>query len=331
MGPVNPFVGALITMADPTVQTQIADFQKLVGDGAITFNAALSQYRANNKLLSSGLVITSPEVAVLMGGGSQIQTLGYINRVDTTKFNHSSDDYDQKGKTGKIGTSNYQALRMDLNWGWAYTDLFKIVTKYNPEGILANALPYFWGDVSENIMVSSLKGSLAADASLTAVTAATTNFSIDMLIDAESDMNSETGGIIVSRRTLARMKKDNKNAYVAASDQKIHFSTYNDYKVIVSDAFGDDTTVVVAPESLAFGAGATPNLVPTEIERDANAGNGGGGNIFHTRLSVAAHPQGMSYDGAPKPELTDLANGANWKLAVDRKLIGFRAIKHKAS
>lgn len=108
-----------------TIQTRIAD---LAPNPAVLSNIVIKNYKAKNSLVTSGVAVTGPEVDLLMSGGSQIQGLTFVNKVDTTQFNYSSDDFDEKGATGKITGAGYSALRHDLNWGWAYTDLVRVRT-----------------------------------------------------------------------------------------------------------------------------------------------------------------------------------------------------------
>jgi hypothetical protein len=299
-----------------TVQTRIAD---LVANPGAMSNIVTKNFRANNALLASGVATSGPEVDLLMTGGSYVQGLSFINKVDTSTFNYSSDDFDEKGATGKITAANYMALRHDLNWGWAYTDLVRLVTKYDVRGGLTAALPLYWSEVSENIAVASMKGALAKTAALTSGTI-TTDFSLDTVIDAAATLDDPRANktLFVSRKTLAKLQKLNKNAYVPAADTNLGFASFAGYGLNITEEFGDDTIIVAQDGAIAFGAGVIAGTVGMEIGRDVNAGNGGGGEILRTRLSMVVAPQGFSY-----------ATAANWVQTADNKDVGFRAIKIK--
>ena len=311
-----------------TTQTRIAD---LVPNPGVLSNVVVRSYRANNSLITSGVAVTGPEVDLLMTGGSYIQGLNFINKVDTSTFNYSSDDYDEKGAVGKITASGYMALRHDINWGWAYTDLVRMVTKFDVRGGLQSAIPLFWSEVGENMAVASLKGALAKTPALTSGTA-TTAFDLDLVIDAAATMDDPRARktLFLSHKTLAKLQKLNKNAYVPAAETNLGFASFAGYGLILTEAFGDGQIVVAQDGSIAFGAGLVPGTVGMEISRDGDAGNGGGGEILRTRLSIVAAPQGFSYTGAPKPGLTALAAAANWNMVADIKDVGFRAIKFQA-
>jgi hypothetical protein len=308
-----------------TVQTRIAD---LVPNPGVLANVVQKTFRTNNALVSSGIATTGPEVDLLMTGGSYIQGLNFINKVDTSTFNYSSDDFDEKGAVGKITAAGYMALRHDLNWGWAYTDLVRLVTKYDVKGGLVSAIPLFWSEVSENLAVASIKGTLAKTAALTSGVN-TVAFDFDKLIDAAATMDDPRASktIMLSRKTLAKLQKLNKNAYVPTAETNLGFAQFAGYGLLMTEAFGDDTIVIAQDGAIAFGTGVIGGTTAMEIKRDADAGNGGGGEILRTRLSMVVAPQGFSYTGAAKPGLTGLATAANWTQVADIKDVGFRAIK----
>ncbi|WP_156359258.1 hypothetical protein [Sphingomonas sp. Leaf242] len=308
-----------------TVQTRIAD---LVPNPGVLANVVQKTFRTNNALVSSGIATTGPEVDLLMTGGSYIQGLNFINKVDTSTFNYSSDDFDEKGAVGKITAAGYMALRHDLNWGWAYTDLVRLVTKYDVKGGLVSAIPLFWSEVSENLAVASIKGALAKTAALTSGVN-TVAFDFDKLIDAAATMDDPRASktIMLSRKTLAKLQKLNKNAYVPTAETNLGFAQFAGYGLLMTEAFGDDTIVIAQDGAIAFGTGVIGGTTAMEIKRDADAGNGGGGEILRTRLSMVVAPQGFSYTGAAKPGLNGLATAANWTQVADIKDVGFRAIK----
>ncbi len=310
-----------------TVQTRIAD---LVPNPTALSNIVTKTFRANNAILASGVATGGPEVDLLMTGGSYVQGLSFINKVDTSTFNYSSDDYDEKGATGKITAANYMALRHDLNWGWAYTDLVRLVTKYDVRGGLTAAIPLYWSEVCENIAVASMKGALAKTAALTSGNI-TTDFGVDALIDAAATLDDPRAKktTFMSRKTLAKAQKLNKSVYVPAAETDLGFASFAGYALNITEEFGDDTIIVAQDGAIAFGAGVIPGQVGMEIGRDVNAGNGGGGEILRTRLSMVVAPQGFSYVGGAKPGLAGLATAANWVQTADIKDVGFRAIKIK--
>lgn len=311
-----------------TTQTRIAD---LVANPGVLSNVVTQSFRAKNSLITSGVAVGGPEVDLLMTGGSQLQGLNFINKVDSSTFNYSSDDYDEKGATGKITSGSYQALRHDINWGWAYTDLVKMITKYDVRGGLVSAIPLYWSEVAENLAVASMKGVIAKTPALSTGAIADA-FSMDALIDSAATMDDPRSQktLFISRKTLAKLQKSNINSFVSKADTDLGFDQYAGYNLVITEAFGDQMTVIAQSGALAFSAGLVPGELGMEIKRDSDAGNGGGGEILRTRLSVVVAPQGFSYTGAVKPGVAGLALPANWLQVADTSLVGFRAVKHAA-
>ena len=319
-----------------TVQTRIAD---LVANPGVLSNVVAKTYRTNNTLTASGIATTGPEVDLLMNGGSQLQGLNFVNKVDTTNYNQSSDDYDEKGPVGKITASPYMALRQDLNWGWAYTDLVRIITKYDVRGGLMSAIPLFWNEVGENIAIASLRGAIGSDAALT-INNSTVPLDLNMLVDAGTGFDGDLKNIVVNPKGKAKLQKLNINAYVPAKQTDLNVDNFAGYNVFVSKALADNEMIVAADGALAFSSGLVPGTIGMEIGRDLNAGNGGGGEILRTRNSVVVAPQGMGYKGSVKPNIgsdsaagtygASLANPANWARVANLTDIAFRMVKFKA-
>lgn len=312
-------------------QTRIED---LVGtDAGALSNLVTKSFAVNNSLVTSGVAVTGPEADILMQGGSAIQKMNHLNKVDTSVFNYSSDNFDEKGATGKITASPYFALRHDMNWGWTYTDLLKIITKFDVKTrALPNAIPLFWSEVAENLAIASMKGALGAEAGLT-IGDGTDAFDVDLLIDAAATLQNPQSNksIYCSRKTLAKMQKQNKNAYVPAAETNLGFATFADHRLVITEAFGDGEAVTAEDGAFAFSAGLVPGEIGMEYDRDPNAGNGGGGEILRTRMSMVVAPQGFSYVGEEKPGVAGLALNTNWLLAAeDIKDVGFRSVKFTA-
>jgi hypothetical protein len=313
-----------------TIQTRIAD---LVPNPTVLSNVIVKSYRAKNSLITSSVASTGPEVDLLLNGGSQIQGLSFVNKVDSSTFNYGSDDYDEKGATGKVTAASYMALRHDLNWGWAYTDMVRMITKYDVRGGLTSAIPMFWSEVGENIAVASMKGVLAKTPALT-TGAVTDAWDLKNIVKVSATMDDPRSQktLFMSNATFAKLQVGQLGTVgVAASDAQLNVLRYAGYNVVLTEAFGDQMTLVAQSGAFAFSAGLVPGETGAEIIRDGNAGNGQGGEILRTRLSIVCAPQGFSYIGAAKPGLVGLATAANWAQSeTDNRFIGFRAIKHAA-
>lgn len=309
-----------------TIQTRIAD---LVPNAGVLANVVAKTYATKNTLVTSGLATTGPEVDLLMSGGSQIQGLSYVNKVDTTQYNHSTDDYDQKGAVGKITAGRYSALRQDLNWGWATTDLVRMITKFAPTGYVEQAIPLFWGEVGENIATASMMGAIASNAGMT-IGDGTDALGLELLVDAGTDFKGGVQNIIVNRKGEAAFKKLNINAYVSAKQTDLNVAQFAGYNLFVKEDLADGEMLVAGNGALAFATGVIPGQVPMVVTRSEDAGNGGGGEVLRTRRSFVVAPQGFDYKGTTAPSLANLSAAASWSLVGDLDDVAFRLVKFAA-
>lgn len=289
--------------------------------------------RTTNLLVTSGLAVSAGEEgARLMTGGPRKGSLTYVKPLDTDVVNVSTDD-DTPGKTGRITAAEYGAVRHDLNMGWKYFDLSEMITQYDIQGGIEAGLAEYWDAQGTKLGVNSIKGALAsAGASALTIGNATTDFSRDLLIDAAAtaeEFSENFDLMFTSPARAAQLKKDRTN--YAPGDTGISLPTYGGMRVIVTTAFGADTTVIAKRGALAYFIGTVPYEKPIEIDRSGQMGNGGGREILWSRRSFVVHPQGFDYVGATGLAPEAMATGANWKLAdgLDKKFVGFRAIKHK--
>ncbi|MXO94290.1 hypothetical protein GRI62_11855 [Erythrobacter arachoides] len=294
-------------------------------------NALLPEY---NPLINSGLVARAPEVDAVVSGGSRKQGLAFINPLAADEANTASDDLSVQGAYGKLTADEFNAIRLDRNYGWGTSDLTRMVTQYDVKGGIQAGIAAYWARQFELTATSAMVGALAAAPSLT-VGDGTAAFDTDLIIDATVEAGEYMDlfdVLIVSPATKAKMMKMNSaNTFVRASDNGIKIDTWGGYKLITSKAFGDDTTIVARSGAIAFGEGVIAGEVPFEVERVANGGNGQGGDILHSRRSYVVHPQGFSYKATNvAPTNANLEAASAWELAVDAEMVGFRAISHLA-
>ncbi|MGA1850471.1 hypothetical protein VH570_06495 [Sphingobium sp. HT1-2] len=313
--------------------TKILDLvpnEKILGQ---TINALMAE---KHELITSGLAARGPEVDAVASGGPRKASIPYLNPLSTDKVNVSTDDLTVAGDVGKMTADEFTVLRHDLNYSWATADLTRMVTQFNVQGGISAGIAAYWNGIVSKIAALSLKGALAADADLT-FGAVDDEFSL-----AQVALAAATAGVyadqfdtlIVSPLRKAKMIAANESAFVAKSDTKADFDTWAGKKLIVSNVFGDETSILARSGALALGYGTV--AVPTEIERVANGANGGGGDILHSRISPVVHVQGFDYLGAVAPAITPatgtsvLGDAASWGRKVPLEMIGFRAIRHAA-
>ena len=284
-----------------------------------------------NEIVNSGLAVRGVEVDAVAGGGPRKASIPFVNPLATTDYNIGNDDINDAGNVGKMTADEFSAIRHDINYGWGYADLARMVTTYDTQGGIAAGIAQYWASIYQQLAVSSIKGAGAVNSGLT-FGDGTDALAVAMLVDAAAtaEMYSDMFDIlIVSPATKAKLRKLNAgNTFVPASESNIKFDTFAGYKLLTSKAFGNTTSVLARSGALSFGEGTPAGMVPVEIERVANGGNGQGASILHSRRSVVIHPQGFGYTGAVAPTKTNLEDSTKWELVVPVEQVGFRFIDH---
>ncbi|NML04276.1 hypothetical protein [Sphingomonas sp. G-3-2-10] len=288
---------------------------------------------ASNELVQSGLTATSAEVTALANGGPRKVTLDYRKPLNADVFNVSSDNINSEGSVGKMEGASYGAMRLDLNYAWGTTDLTQIVTQYGRQGDLYEGLAGYQNAVSKSLLASTLKGvrtKLAANTAITKVV--NTDFDMQVIFDAVAtaeEWSSLFKVMIVSHGRYAKLQGQEKNGYVPASKTETRFDTYQDFILLKSNTLTNDEVTIGRLGALGYGEGTAQQAF--EVERRANAADGGGADILHSRFSRVLAPIGMDYKGAiPTTQAqvkSYLEAAASWDKVAPDAQFGFRFVK----
>jgi hypothetical protein len=129
-----------------------------------------------------------------------------------------------------------------------------------------------------------------------------------------------------------RLQKQNLIDYIPDARGEVNIPTYLGYRLIVDDSFpavaGSNriTYTCVLFADGAFDGGTGTPMKPSELERAANAGNGGGQDIIHTRQTKVIQPFGFSFlstsIAGQSATLAELADATEWDRVRARKNIG---------
>ena len=139
----------------------------------------------------------------------------------------------------------------------------------------------------------------------------------------------------ITRQTVYnRMQKNNLIDFIPDARGEVNIPTFLGREVIVDDGVPRTSNVY---DTWLFGAGSTQMgmgsaKVPTEVDRKAGAGNGGGQDVLYNRVEWCLHPVGHAWSGtAPNggPANTgtagdDLDEAGSWnRVYPERKQIKF--------
>ena len=285
--------------------------------------------------------VSSDDVADIQAASFESGTPTDANRKDATPK--------------KITTAQEIAARMARNQSWSSTGLARELAGDDPMQAIASRVAYYWmrrlqrifvttfnGVIADNLLAASgsdthTQYDLINDISGASFVDGVTNFSAEAFIDTGTlmgDSQDQLTAVMVHSVVFGRMQKNNLIDFIPDARGETTIPTFLGREVIVDDGMPRTGSVY---DSWLFGAGAAQigeamDDVPTEVSREALAGNGGGQEILTTRRVYACHPTGHAYiqasipDGGPSN--SDLATAANWSRRYpERKQVKFAVLR----
>ena len=322
--------------------TQLADVYV-----PLTFNrrVQLTQIQ-KNAFVASGVAVQDPLLAAQFAAGGNIGELPQYNGITIVEPNYSSDNPANTATPQKI-TSNKQKVRSaSRNQHWSTMDLARELAVEDPMGAITNRIGGYWATDDEKRLICALDGifadnvandsgdmvySIATDAA-GAVTDAEriSSDAIAVALQTLGDASDQVTAMAMHsvlrtrlvRQGLIKEHRDNKNGEVL-------FETYLGKRVIVDDSLTPEVgTNRIKYKVALFGDGVVSwangrVITPSEISREALAGDGGGQSIISSRVNTILHPNGFSFESASvtgnSATYAELKNAANWDRKVERK------------
>lgn len=259
----------------------------------------------------------------------------------------------------KIETATEVAVRLSRNQSWSSANLAATLAGADPMGAIASRVANYWAERLQAAFVATVSGvcrdngtndsgDYANDVVGGAFVDGMTNFTATNFLNATVTMGDSLDKLsmmMVHSTVYNRMRIQNMIDFRPDSEQKVDIPFFQGLMVIVDDNVPSGSSVVRADgsagsgamyETWIFGAGAVQMgmgspPVPTEIERHARAGNGGGQDVLVNRQEWIIHPVGHAYTGMAAnggPGNTtgsnDLNNAGSWnRVYPERKQISF--------
>ena len=281
----------------------------------------------------SGIVARSPVLDGLLSGGGKTFDIPSFRDLDDEEENTSGDDavdaqnasYENSTPTDanrtdavpkKIQTSQEVGIRLARNQAWSSADLATSLAGADPMAAVVSRVSNYWDRRRQAAMFATLTGVFAdnttndsGDMTLNISGASfvdgVTNVSAESIIDAmqtAGDSHTDFVGMIVHSSVKARMEKNDLIDFIPDSESR-PIATFRGLRVIEDDgvpvATGVYTSYFFGNGAIQWGVGSAN--VPTEIEREALAGNGGGQEILVNRVEWMLHPMGFAYVGSSPP------------------------------
>lgn len=326
----TPYVQQLTEEKARIVQSGIAARSATLDDflagGGITFNVPSFQDLDNDEeRVSSHTSHYSLEAPTVSGSGTIV--------LDPVPF--------------KIETSQEVAVRLSRNNSWSSMDLTAALAGTDPMDAIASRVAFYWARRLQAAFVATMNGVIADNAANDSAdyvndisgggfVDGVTNFSAEAFIDAAvtmGDSMEDLTGVMVHSVVYARMQKNNLIDFIPDSEGKVNIPTFLGREVVIDDGLPVTGSVY---DTWLFGGGAVQigmgsPKVPTEVERKAGAGNGGGQEVLYNRTEWIIHPTGHAYvgtaaNGGPSNAATsnNLGAAGSWnRVYPERKQIKF--------
>lgn len=346
--------------------TQVADV--VVPEIFTTYVQQLTEEKA--RLVQSGALARDALLDQLLGGGGLTFNVPSFRDLDNDADNVSTDDVADIvnaafGGAGhparldsvplKIETDQEIAVRLSRNNSWSSADLAAALAGQDPMGAIAARVAFYWTRRLQAVFIATWNGVIADnvandagdyqnDISGVAFIDGVTNFSAEAFLDAAVTMGDSMEDltlVMVHSVVMNRMQKNNLIDFIPDARGEVQIPTFLGREVIVDDGLPNAGGVF---DTWLFGSGATrlgvsSPRVPTEVDREPQAGNGGGQEILFSRVQWAQHPVGHAYTGTSPnggpgngAGANDLQNAGSWnRVFPDRKQVKFARLVTRES
>lgn len=315
-----------------------------------TFNQSMQEQAIElNAFVQSGILVESPELSAMAAIGGRTGEVPFYLGLTNDEPNYSTDDPATTSTPAKISDAVQKWRLAAMNKSWSTMDLSRELALADPLLAITNRVGHYWRTVITRRLIQSARGVLADNVAndsgdmvyniatdAVGTPTAAELISADAVIAAQGTMGdhaSALSAIGMHSAVYQRLQSLDLITFIPFSNQDIRIPTYLGYQVIVDDSMpaiaGTNrityTSVLFAAGAFSHGFGSPPK--PSEMEREAGAGNGGGQDILHTRQSHIIHPTGFDFLSASvagfSPTEAELAAAANWnRVYAERKNIG---------
>lgn len=315
-------------------------------------------------LVASGIVAASEVFNEVAKQGGKFANLPFWQDLDpNVEPNYSNDDPDDLATPNKIDSGEMRYRKAFLNQGYSDMDLVVELAGSDPMTRIKNRFGTYWTRQFQRRVIASAVGIMNDNVA---------NDGSDMVIDISGnagdaavfgseafvraaytagDAAEQFIGMAVHSSIMATMVLNDEIVYIPDSTGALTIPTYKGRVVVTDDNMpvsgGVYTTILFGRGAFAFGGteghafawGEGTPKVPSEVDRNPRAGNGGGMEELWERKTWVIHPFGFTWvEGGTAPSLTefsptlaDLRLAGHWDRVVPRKSAPFAFIKSKAA
>lgn len=289
---------------------------------------------------NSGIVTRDPVLDSLAKGEGETFHVRHMNDLVNEEENIGNDDPSDTATPKKTSGSEQIAVKLMRNQGWSSMDMVAALMSPDPVEVIRARVASYWARRFQAGTISILNGVLAdneandgGDMIFDAIADGDGTISGENILNAKATMGDAAGqlnAIAMHSVLYTKLQKQQLITYLRDGDANVSFPTYLGYRVVVDDGLPvtsdgeggfEYISVLYASGALRMGFGAPKT--PTEIERNAAAGNGEGEEILWNRQHFVLHPYGFSYQTSAgrNPANSVLSTAAAWDRVYDRKQV----------
>lgn len=301
-----------------------------------------------NAFIQSGVMVANSELSTLCGQSGFSGDIDNIKPLTTSEPTYTNDVPTDLLTPEKLGTQQMKYRKAARAKSWSAMDLARGIALQDPVTGITNRIGDFWATDNQKRLIYSLQGILAdniandggdmvhnvatdaAGAISDAEKASALNFI--KALELKGDMVNMLSAFAMHSSVYYGLYALNLIEFVRDSEDA-SFATFQGKRVIV-----DDGLVVVEGTnrptytSILFGAGAVeagegnmPNTLASEMDRNPDAGNGGGESLIYSRRTDIIMPVGFSWTDTTRAgqsaSYAELQLAANWDRVWDPKNI----------
>lgn len=309
----------------------------------LTFNQTVQEAAIElNAFIASGVMVNDALITQRAVGPGNIGDFpfyfGLVNPSTGNEPNYSTDNSGSNSVPKNIDGSKMIWRKAVMNDSWSTMDLARDLALADPLGAITGRIGKYWAVNSEQRLINSAMGILADNVA---------NDSSDMVVNVYTDAVVVPDGngigpnnVIAAKQTMgdhanqltaiamhsviySQLQAQNViKTEVDPANQNVSFETYLTYRIVVDDSMpvttgvtsNQYTSVLFGVGAFGFGQGQPP--VPSEMDRIASSGDGGGQDVIHSRETEIIHPMGFEFTSASVAGQTatyaELAAAANW-------------------
>lgn len=291
-------------------------------------------------LVQSGVATRNGVIQSQLQAGADSFTIPNWFDLGNEEANIVNDDPADLSVPYKINAGKQLVRKSFLHNSWSAMNLASELSGDDALQRIRSRTVAYWERQLQRRLIASLNGiiadNVANDSSdmvldISALVGDAAKFSATAVIDATAELGDNLSAV-----TAIAMHSDIYRAALKADliafipqSQGVPIRTYRGLAVIVDDglpsAGGNYTTALFGPGAVGFGVSAPRIAEGTEVENLPSAGNGGGQQVLHSRVNLAVHPAGFTWQEASvvgeSPSIAELDDAANWNRVFERKAI----------